>query len=378
MGVTDDRAGGSAAPFVVAVDGGNSKTDVAVVAGDGTLLATVRTSGSNHQRDGVDAAVRTIVSAVRTAQELAGVAGRAAAAVLCLAGLDLPVDDDALGRALAPHRLGDQVLLRNDTFAVLRAGARRGWGVAVVCGAGMNCVGQGPGGEMVRFPALGEISGDWAGGGSWLGMVALGAAVRGSDGRGPRTVLEELVPGHFALAAPYAVTEALYTGRLDDGALTQLAPYVFRAAAAGEAWARTALDRLADEIVAHVRATVRRLDLAGTDVDVVLGGGVLAAQDAQFHDRVRRGILAAAPGADIHPLAAPPVVGAALLALDAVGADAAAQRALRAALTEERVARGGLDAGRPTDATTARPGPPTGTTPNPSAEPAAPRKAGTA
>ena len=31
----------------------------------------------------------------------------------------------------------------NDTFAVLRAGTERGWGVAVVCGAGINCVGVG-------------------------------------------------------------------------------------------------------------------------------------------------------------------------------------------------------------------------------------------
>ena len=43
--------------------------------------------------------------------------------------------------------LAAEPLLRNDTFAVMRAGASRGWGVAVVCGAGFNCTGVGPDGR---------------------------------------------------------------------------------------------------------------------------------------------------------------------------------------------------------------------------------------
>lgn len=325
-------------PFVIAVDGGNSKTDIAVVRRDGTVLATVRTEGSCHQRVGVDAAVDVLVNGIGTARELAGVEGPAEAALFCLAGLDLPVDDVTMERALAPHRLADRVLLRNDSFAVMRAGAHHGWGVAVVCGAGMNCVGQGEDGAMVRFPALGDISGDWAAGGGWLGVIALGAAVRGSDGRGPRTVLEELVPAHFGLPDPYAVTEAVYTERLDHGELTMLAPYVFRAAGAGEPWARQTLDRLADEVVDHVRAAIQRLGLGGTDLDVVLGGGVFRTDDEAFLDRVRTGILAEAPAADIHPLSAPPIVGATLLALEAVGAAPEVEDVVRGELTFDRLA----------------------------------------
>ena len=64
-----------------------------------------------------------------------------------------------------------------------------GWGVGVVVGQGINAVGVAPDGRRARFAALGAISGD-RGGGSGLGMDALGAAVRAQDGRGPRTVLE--------------------------------------------------------------------------------------------------------------------------------------------------------------------------------------------
>ena len=87
-----------------------------------------------------------------------------------------------------------RTIVGNDTFAVLRAGTERGWGVAVVCGAGINCVGVAPDGRQARFPALGSITGDW-GGGYDVGLAAVSAAARSEDGRGPRTSLEQAVPG---------------------------------------------------------------------------------------------------------------------------------------------------------------------------------------
>ena len=98
--------------------------------------------------------------------------------------------------------LADELLLRNDTFAVLRAGTDRGWGVGVVCGTGLNCAAVAPDGRTVRFAALGEISGD-DGGGGCLGLQAVGATIRGRDGRGPRTDLERLIPSTSACATPW-------------------------------------------------------------------------------------------------------------------------------------------------------------------------------
>ena len=76
-------------------------------------------------------------------------------------------------------------MVRNDTFAVLRAGTERTWGVAVVCGYGTNCSGVAPNGRTFRFPAFGDLSGDW-GGGHDIGAAALWHAVRAEDGRGER------------------------------------------------------------------------------------------------------------------------------------------------------------------------------------------------
>ncbi len=106
------------------------------------------------------------------------------------------------------------------------------------------------------------------------------------------------------------------------------------AAAAGDVPAREAADTLADEVVTFVRAAVNRLGVAGEEVEVVLGGGIFETSNRDFHDRVAAGIRAAAPRAQLVHLEAPPVLGAALIGLDALGATADAKLALRARLID--------------------------------------------
>ena len=176
-------------PAVLAVDGGNSKTDVALVDAAGGVLGAARGPGASHHHLGVPAAMEALEALVGAACADAGVpAGDrplAEVGVWCLAGLDFPADDRAVAPAVAGRGWARRVLLHNDVFAVLRAGSARTWGVGVVVGAGMNCVGVAPDGREVRFPAIGELSGDW-GGGRDVGVAAVVAACGARTGAGPR------------------------------------------------------------------------------------------------------------------------------------------------------------------------------------------------
>jgi N-acetylglucosamine kinase-like BadF-type ATPase len=250
-------------------------------------------------------------------------------AVLMLAAVDFP-DEEATYRDAAQRRgWALETVVGNDTFAVLRAGTERGFGVAVTCGAGINCVGVSPDGRTVRFPSLGRFSGDW-GGGDDVGPEALYAASRSQDGRGPKTVLERQVPEHFGFATPIDLARALVDRRLGLDRLAELTPLVF-AAAGHDAVAAAIVDRLADEVVAMVRATVTRLEIAEEEIDVVLGGGLLQAGDIRLVDRIRDGVLEIGPRLTIRVASHPPVAGAALIALDRVGAGPEARSRLRAA-----------------------------------------------
>jgi N-acetylglucosamine kinase-like BadF-type ATPase len=327
---------------LLAVDGGASKIDAALVGADGSVLAAVRHRAYANFNFGHEPPLDALGEAIRRVASQAGVNRDsqpvAHVGLFCLAGADLPLDDRRITRQVRGRHWVDDVLLRNDTFAVLRAGTERGWGVAVVCGSGLNCAGVGPGGHVVRFPALGELSGDLAHGGGWLGRAALGAALRGRDRRGRHTELETLVPQHFGVKRPEAVMEALYTQALDPQRMLGLAPLVFRAAAVGDVASRDLLNQLADEIVATANAAIRRLHLTRLAFDVVLGGGLFRARDAAFMTRIREGVNAVAPGATMTRLEAPPVVGAALLALDAIKAKATAKERLRKELAKTSLA----------------------------------------
>lgn len=324
------------APAVLAFDGGSTKTDVVLVSRRGAVLGRARVGPSNHQLVGLDGMVAALTDAVAAVTAAAQLPDEpfplCPTGVYCLAGIDLAVDEENLAPAIDTLGWTDRVILRNDTFAVSRAGTTSSWGIGVVCGTAMNCAAVGPDGRTVRFPALAELSGDLAPGGAWLGLRALGLALRAGDGRGPATILRERVAAQLGTSDPEDALTGIYTGTLPYARLFELARVLLDAAAEGDAPARAAADTLADEIVAFVRAAVVRLDLQDEAVEVVLGGGVFDTSDAAFHQRVADGVRAAAPRAVLVRLDAPPVLGAALMGLDAEDAPPDALAALRQAL----------------------------------------------
>jgi N-acetylglucosamine kinase-like BadF-type ATPase len=322
---------------ILAVDGGNSKTDVALVADDGRLLAIVHGPTASHQQVGMEPGMAVMAGLVAEARRQAGLAaaGPADVAVYGLAGADTPGDTRRLTDALAARRFADRNEVVNDAYLPIRVGTDRGWGVALICGSGVNAAGIAPDGRTARLAALGDISGDW-GGGTDIGKAALGAAIRARDLRGPRTSLETSVPATFGFGRPIDLTRAIEAGRIHEHRLGELSPVVFAAASAGDPVARSILERQTDELVAMGGAILRQLRLTRLDPDVILAGGVFDARDAAFEGRVRAGLEAVAPRARVRRSAGPPVLGAALLALDrhraASAGHADADARLRAAL----------------------------------------------
>jgi len=319
---------------VLAVDGGNVKTDLASLDSSGELLSLVRGGGSNPHYLGVEGCVELLESLLESAIARAGLGPLArplaSTAQILLAGADLPEELSTLRARIEQLDWSERLVVGNDTLALLRAGTDRGWGIAVVCGAGINCLGLAPDGREVRFPALGPISGDW-GGGADVGLAALAAAVRSADGRGPRTVLENAVPAHFGLSEPFEVSRALHLRQIPTARLGELARVVF-AVCDEDSVAAGIVRRLGDEVIAFARAVLRRLELTGADPDVVLGGRLLRALSPRVVETIARGVQEVAPNARVLVAPSEPIVGAALLGLDALAADAGASARARAEL----------------------------------------------
>ncbi|MCU1527206.1 MAG: hypothetical protein JWP75_969 [Frondihabitans sp.] len=310
---------------VIAVDGGGSKTDVVVIGLDGEFVSHARGPGSNPQVLGPETAF-VVLDALR-AEALAGHDDvRVVRTEIYLSGLDLPDEITAARLGLAHW---DAAIIDNDLFALLRGGTRHQDAVAVVCGTGINAIGVRRDGATARFPALGDISGDW-GGGSFLGGQALWHAARSEDGRGPATSLEHDVPAALGFSSVREVTEAVHFKRLEYRAVAHLSPVLFAAAAAGDVVAQGVVDHQAEEIVTLTVTALRKLDLLAVPVPVVLGGGVLAARHPRLLAGIDRRLSARAPHATTHVVAVPPLLGAGLLALEGAGSPQSALDRFRA------------------------------------------------
>ena len=159
------------------------------------------------------------------------------------------------------------------------------------------------------------MTGDW-GGGYDLGLAALGAAARVGDGRGPRRRWSARCRRRSA-----SPTRWRCRPRCTRARLLRAAPG--RAGAGGASRRRRTMpsppalvDRLADEIVAFVRATLPRIGAGDAPVEVVLGGGLLQAPNARLRDAVGERLAALDPCLRPVVPADPPIVGAALMALE--------------------------------------------------------------
>ena len=300
---------------ILAIDAGNSKTDVCVVSADGELLG---------ERPG-----RAVPAAPRRAPPRPSRRSHAAVAEALSSGrvgrrcgTSPPAWPTPTSRSSTrPSRPRSREAgwapsyeVVNDTFALLRAGLDAARGVAVVCGAGINCTGVLPDGTTARFAAVGHISGDWGGGGH-LWQEAMWWAARAEDGRGPDTALRTALPAHFGLAVDGGPDRGRPPRRPPRGALQELTPLLFSVAEAGDRDRRRVVRRQADEVVALAATAIRRLGALSEPIDVVLGGGVLTAGHPLLMDEITRLLADQAPLARAARRRGAPIVGAALLGL---------------------------------------------------------------
>ena len=296
---------------ILAVDAGGSKSDVALLRRDGTVLGAARVLGGEidsrtwlMQQHVEERHLVPVGVAIAEAARRAGLDPErlpvADLGVFCLAGADLPADDRRLLRWVRSNGWTETEVLRNDTFAVLRAGTDRPWGVGVVCGYGTNCSAVSPDGRITRFPAIGPISGDWGGGGELERAVVPGSGERVVDGR------------------VEAAVRALASGKGETGQLEQLGADAQRArpvqpgelgvgAEAGEEClqAPELLLRLGERAVVLFRVE-QELDLRPhrieavaqhQDVRVVVSGGSVTTRTAGTAARVRRRAVISATSA---------------------------------------------------------------------------------
>ncbi|MBC6935521.1 MAG: hypothetical protein DWB42_06740 [Chloroflexi bacterium] len=295
---------------VVGIDGGGSTVRAVVM--DENLFILGQSSGGavNPNLVGRDAAAETIRTVVRLALANASLAPEQIGAVgIGVAGADAAHSGDWL-RETVRDVLPDAAVAASSDHEIALAGAfgeRRG--ILVLAGTGSLACGANAAGDYVRVGGWGYLLGD-EGSGFWLGLEGLRAVARAADGRSRKTGLTAALLERLGLADAGVLAAWLYwadTPRNPE--IAALAGVVLEQAALGETAAQTIVEQAARDLALAARAVQRRLNME--PLPLAFAGGLLTAPNS-----LSSRLCELLGLADIPVPRHPPVVGAAILALN--------------------------------------------------------------
>ncbi len=306
--------------YIVGVDGGGTKTDILLCREDGSCCGRTVVGGSNHQLIGLEQAGKTLLSGIEALLESQGVKRKELAAVcLGLSGADFEEDIRALEGIIAP--LGQQVPCKviNDAWLPLAAMAPTGAGAVSICGTGHNTAVRMADGKRLQISALGYVLGNW-GGGNMLTTQAMHAAMRAAEHTGEATRLTEELPRAYGQADMLALQREFYLNHCQGMYAAPVPQMVSRLAAEKDAVCIRLLEhdgRVQAEMTAGL---IAHAGLQARSLPVVLAGGLYLKDTSGYLVKgYREELLRRCPKARLMLLDKPPVVGAALLALQEAG-----------------------------------------------------------
>jgi N-acetylglucosamine kinase-like BadF-type ATPase len=296
---------------VLGIDAGGTKTVCILADADGRIVAEARGTGANLQAAGeleVEKVLHQVMETVLSEWD-----GLPAAICLGIAGVDRPEDGEAVRGIMRRIGFKTPTLVVNDALVALVAGAGDNPGVVLVSGTGSIAYGRDAAGRAARSGGWGYLLGD-EGGGYWIGRAALSAVVRQYDGRGPATLLTELVLERLKLASPTALIREIYDRDVHRQTITGLASLVQTATERRDAVAADILHRAGAELAAAVGSVITRLEMRGDVFPTILAGGIFRGVPWLVGD-VKRRISEVAPRSEVRLLDVEPAIGAVRLAI---------------------------------------------------------------
>jgi Predicted N-acetylglucosamine kinase len=294
--------------YVIGVDGGGSKTALVALTLDGILLARSSTCGINYNFIGVEAAVKNLLDGI-SALGL-GDNDLLAAAIGDPAMDDIyPAPGEVNFRKTLQSALGVPVITHSDAFMALYGLTGNAPGALIVAGTGAMGIALDGSGKIHAVGGWGRLTGD-EGGGYFIALSAIKAALRCADGIAPETSLLRAALCYFGCASPRELIGLFY----GDGA-PELAPFseeVSRCATAGDSIAEGIL-RWASKFLADYADSLLRRCPESKLLGVY---GSVITHDMVVRDEFERLVHEKHPELVIAEPVIPPETAAAQLAID--------------------------------------------------------------
>jgi N-acetylglucosamine kinase-like BadF-type ATPase len=296
------------------VDGGGTKTQIALMNEAREVLCEGLAGPSNPLRVGVETAVTNIIKAIDDACDIGGISrGDIAAATLGLAGVRRADLKQRVKASFVEQLRIRKTEVVTDAEIALFATTLGKPGLVVIAGTGSVCLGKNEAGKIAISGGWGPLAGD-EGGGVGIAQTALHSVAKASDGRGIETALSDRASEYFRASGPENLIVAIYSPQVDNSRIAGFAKLVVETALAGDAVAVGILEEAGSELGLAACAVIEKLGLSKKKVPIGCVGSVFNAGKLLTKPMIDT-VHTIAPHAFLTEPAMPPAHAAALMAL---------------------------------------------------------------
>ncbi len=262
--------------YYIGVDGGSTKTIVAVSGEDGIPIKAVTRTGCSYQSIGVDSSIRMLNKEIRDLLDVLHIEPEECAG--CCIGMpcygeNLVIDQvlvDSMKKLLAPI----PVHMVNDVEVGWAGSLQCREGIHIAAGTGSIVFGKGAGQQSARCGGWNEFYGD-EGSCYWIGRKAMGLFSKEADGRAPKGALYDIVRRELGLVNDFSFSDVLRESWIPyrwKVAAFQL--YAYEAVKAGDASVEVLYQDAAEELALMVKTTREKLSFTSDHIDVSYSGGL--------------------------------------------------------------------------------------------------------
>lgn len=271
---------------LLAVDGGGTKTVAVITDEHGKILSIEKCGTSNYHVAGKKGAIQTLKYVINKVirnlyhTSLGGPTNVIFnVGVFALAGIDTKKDkanvEDIVRQVIIKSDIQiDEVIIENDALSVLLGATDQHPGSILIAGTGSIAIAHDGKGNFTRAGGWGHRLGD-EGAGYWIGKEAIRAILKMLDGRGPKTMLADLVFHHFHFENHEELYDWAYGPDYSIHQVGILSKVVDKANHQGDSVSRRILDAAVTELFDLVSAVAKRADIAEQSFKLLLLGGVL-------------------------------------------------------------------------------------------------------
>jgi len=298
--------------YLLGLDGGGTKTKCVVTDHDLNILNECIGGPSNFLVFGTEEVSNTLLSIIQECiSQLKIEPDHIDSILLGTAGAGRRDDAERLENEFIKLAEKNGILFKNfrvesDARIALEGAFSGAPGSILIAGTGSIMFGKDSDGMIHRVGGFGRILGD-EGSGFQIGRLGLSAVAKYYDGRGPRTILKEMIEKVFNITDSSSMITEVYKNKFD---VASVAPLVMKAAEQGDDVCVHILNTEIEELIEHVNTMKVKLNEPVLKISLI--GGTITTEN--YYSNLFKEKVKLIEGVQLMEPELPPQVGAALMA----------------------------------------------------------------